>query len=163
MERCARQQEGQEGDEPWDFVGFRRPCPALVPKSLALQPPAMVWQKHQDAINPDLWGVLNRLEPAGNPDTPVFPRGWTRGRVSMAFRRIAHRAELRGFRFHDLRHDFASWLTMNGVAIQGVQTLLGHADLRMTERYSYLADRVLAAAVEAPPPLTVTAPQPAVK
>ena len=59
---------------------------------------------------------------------------------------------------HDLRHDFASWLTMNGVAIRGVQTLLGHADLRMAERYSYLAERVLAAAVEVLPPLPAPAP-----
>ena len=44
---------------------------------------------------------------------------------------------------------------MGGVNIRGVQMLLGHAELRMTERYSHIADRVLAAAVTVRPALPV--------
>ena len=58
-----------------------------------------------------------------------------------------------GFRFHDLRHDFASWLTMGNVSMRGVQQLAGHADLRMTQRYSHLADHVLVEAVRILPAL----------
>ncbi len=114
-------------------------------------------------VNPDLLGLLRRLEPAADSTAPLFPPVWNGRRVSTAFRRVASGWKRRngtwvpgvkpGFRFHDLRHDFASWLTMGGVHIRGVQTLLGHADLRMTERYSHMADRVLAAAVEVLPAL----------
>ena len=37
--------------------------------------------------------------------------------------------------------------------IRAVQKLLGHADLRMTERYSHMAEQVLAAAVQVLPAL----------
>lgn len=44
---------------------------------------------------------------------------------------------------HDLRHTFASWLVIDGVALRVVQQLLGHASIRTTERYSHLAPATL--------------------
>jgi integrase len=56
-----------------------------------------------------------------------------------------HEAGVEDLRIHDLRHSFASALVNNGVPIYDVQKLLGHQDVRTTERYSHLAPERLRA------------------
>jgi site-specific recombinase XerD len=57
-------------------------------------------------------------------------------------------AELEDFRWHDLRHTFASRLVMAGVDLRTVQELMGHKTISMTVRYSHLAPTHLQEAVE---------------
>lgn len=60
---------------------------------------------------------------------------------------MVERAAIRDFRWHDLRHTFASWLVMVGVDIFTVSKLLRHGDVT-TQRYAHLSTPHLAAAIE---------------
>jgi integrase len=60
-------------------------------------------------------------------DAASFPKTETNGRVR------------RYIVFHDLRHTFASrWMMMGGTIFK-LQKILGHKDIKMTQRYSHLA------------------------
>ena len=56
-----------------------------------------------------------------------------------AWSHILTRAVIVGFRWHDLRHHFASRLMQTGVPLNTVRDLLGHASVAMSLRYAHLA------------------------
>lgn len=91
----------------------------------------------------------------------IFPSPVT-GRPSASLHfpwtRIRKRAGLTTFRLHDLRHSFASFLVNNGVSIYVVQGLLGHANVRATQRYAHLANETLSDAVELIPTVVLSMP-----
>jgi site-specific recombinase XerD len=90
-----------------------------------------------------LRAVETWLEESDSTDsTYVFPSPKTgRGLVTIktAWRDLLKLANLKDFRFHDLRHTFASNLAMKGADLYSIKELLGHADVTTTQRYAHLA------------------------
>ncbi len=59
--------------------------------------------------------------------------------IKRSFKTALKEVGIRDFRFHDLRHTFASHLAMKGVDLKTIQELLGHKSLNMTLRYAHLS------------------------
>ena len=79
----------------------------------------------------------------------MWPWGDPIGKVTVydAFKKACRAAKIDDFRFHDLRHTFASHLVMAGVDLVTVKELLGHKTINMTNRYTHLAQEHKAQAV----------------
>jgi len=73
--------------------------------------------------------------------------GTHRTDVPKSWEEFLLKAGISDFTWHDLRHTFASRLVMSGVDLYTVSKLLGHADIKMTQRYSHLSPGHLADAV----------------
>jgi integrase len=72
----------------------------------------------------------------------AFPSTVTGNRydnIDKAFRAVLVAANIENFRFHDLRHTFASWLALGGVDLYTIQRLMTHSDIKMTQRYAHLS------------------------
>jgi integrase len=61
-----------------------------------------------------------------------------------AFQKALKRAGIKKFRFHDLRHTWASWLLQNGADIAMVQELGDWRSAHMVKRYAHLSPQHLA-------------------
>jgi site-specific recombinase XerD len=86
-----------------------------------------------------------------SPGSLVFPSpqtGKKMGDCRTSWENLVKAANIENFRWHDMRHDFASQLVMKGVDLNAVRELLGHADMKMTLRYAHLAPNVKMKAVE---------------
>lgn len=68
--------------------------------------------------------------------------------VRGAFERACRLAGISDFRFHDLRHTFASHAAMAGMPMETLRRMLGHSTLVMVSRYAHLSDTHMAEAAE---------------
>lgn len=101
-------------------------------------------------MNKETLSVLKDWEKQAASTLFVFPSqsGGRLEDVKSAWLNLLKRAKIEEFRWHDMRHDFASRLVMAGVPLNTIRDLLGHADIKMTLRYAHLAPDTKAAAVE---------------
>jgi integrase len=91
------------------------------------------WRQHQDWIR-----RRKRIEDKG----PGFVFSKLDGRRLVCFNRSWRKAcEIAGFpslHFHDLRHTFCSNLILSGADLKDAKEMIGHSDLKMTDRYAHL-------------------------
>ncbi|WP_366525996.1 tyrosine-type recombinase/integrase [Ferrovum sp.] len=111
-------------------------------------------------------GVLQLLDSIPHDDCPwVFANPKTRKpfvSIFTAWNTARKRAELSEVRIHDLRHSFASFLVNAGRSLYEVQKILGHTQVKTTQRYAHLSqDTLLDAANEVSKavPLTLAMPK----
>ena len=95
-----------------------------------------------------LIGMPGRNNPGGPVFTNVLGKPMDGGGLRKEFIEAVKRAGLDPFRFHDLRHTFASRLAMNGANDRTLQTLLGHKSQTMILRYAHLGPTHLWNAIE---------------
>ena len=88
------------------------------------------------------WGVKS--------ECLVFPNkgGEPLDNIKRAWGTLLKESNIAKFRWHDLRHHFASRLVMAGVDLNTVRELLGHSDIKTTLRYAHLAPEHKAEAVK---------------
>lgn len=104
-------------------------------------------------MNSVLLSIFQNLKENCNPTSPyVFTDrqgGKLIGRTLQRwFNEALEKTGIKNFRFHDLRHTFASYLVMSGADIITVKELLGHKTLEMTLRYSHLSPNFKRSTVE---------------
>lgn len=88
----------------------------------------------------------HKLSPYVFP-SPVDPSK-PRGQLRAFWESVRNELALPDVWLYDLRHTFASWLTMLGAGPFEVKEALGHASITTTQRYVYLADEQKRAAAE---------------
>ena len=64
--------------------------------------------------------------------------------IGSAWKRSLVKADITHFRFHDLRHTWASWHVMHGTSLQELMELGGWKSYEMVLRYAHLAPEHLA-------------------
>ena len=93
-------------------------------------------------LSPDMINLLLDLEEGKGQSEFVFLlRGKPMNDIKKGFALAMDRAGIFNFRFHDLRHTFASHFVMRGGDLLTLKEILGHSNLSMVQIYAHLADK----------------------
>jgi integrase len=91
-------------------------------------------------MNDVMYDLFSELYSSGKDPQSKVLQQLSPAYISHRFIKKCKKLGIRDFRFHDLRHTFASYLVMDGVNIHTVSRWLGHATIAMTEKnYTHLS------------------------
>lgn len=107
-------------------------------RTLPLNRDAAVYVLKDDAVSVEF--VLSRPGLTGPLSYKAF---------DCAIRRIRKRAGVPWLTWHSFRHTFATNLRNRGIAMAHIQALLGHVDMRTTQRYAHVVTDALVDAMAA--------------
>ena len=97
--------------------------------------------------------VIEALTPFKSSDPTRFVFGSVRSKyqvptsIDSAWRDAVERAQVKNFKFHDLRHCCASYMAQAGADLSVIAEVLGHRKLDMTRRYAHLTTQTKASAM----------------
>jgi integrase len=90
-------------------------------------------------LNDQAISILENLGTRGKYATPfISNRGGKFTTIHKVWDRLRKEAGLPHLRLHDLRHNYASYLINSGHSLYLVQSILGHSDPSVTQRYAHL-------------------------
>lgn len=126
----------------WDDVDLERQHALIHPDQsktkkaipVPLNSEAIALIKKQQGLHP-----ANVFTYFGKPVTRCNNHAWQKALV---------RAGIKDFRWHDLRHTWASWHVQNGTSLQELQQLGGWSEYEMVLRYAHLSSDHLKTAAE---------------
>ena len=96
-------------------------------------------ETRQVPMDRTVWDILSVL-PHDNSDGYVFCKNdGNPYNFRSPFLRARKKADIKNFRFHDLKHPSASYLVMKDIDLNTVREILGHKTLEMPLRYSHLS------------------------
>jgi integrase len=130
--------QGNQYELEWDMVDWGRRM-LHIPRTKNEEPLHV-------CLNAPALAALEKVKRRGNASGHVFrakstgdplrgPRTW--------FERAMKDASIERFRWHDLRHTFASRLRQKGAKLEDIAEALGHKSLMMSKRYAHLGPKGL--------------------
>ncbi|RNL67202.1 tyrosine-type recombinase/integrase [Zhongshania marina] len=98
-------------------------------------------------LNSDAMNILNSVSNDHDEYCFVYNRAPVDRTSTKAWAAAKKRANIQDFRWHDLRHTWASWHVQRGTSLQELQLLGGWKTFQMVLRYAHLSgDHLVAAA-----------------
>ena len=113
----------------WEYIDFENSCMNL---------PDTKTGERKIHLNPSALNVLNSME---RKYEYVFVSRVQNKQITTirpTWKKICKLANLTNVRPHDLRHTFASHAINSGFSLPIIAKMLGHADIKTTERYAHL-------------------------
>jgi len=120
----------------WDWVKLEH--------RIILLPDSKTHEARMVPINKTLAAMLEAMP---SREGYVFGNGKRYENVRKSFLSACKAAGITNFRFHDLRHCFASHLALKGVNTRMLMDLLGHKTMAMSQRYTHIPPAALQSAV----------------
>jgi integrase len=104
-------------------------------------------KKRSIPMNETIRAMLEKIKRKSEFIFPSPKTGERLDNIKRSFTRAVTAAGIEDFRFHDLRHTAATRMADAGADVFTLMKILGHADIRMTSRYTHATDNALRRAV----------------